>query len=131
MYDRRGKVEVDAELDEEKVLEAAIEAGVDDYEIVPGDEEGSSVVLTDPKEVALMNAALQSLGHKETKMSLGYVSKAPVEVSEEEFESNMGIIEALEGKNANRVNSSFCFMNYYRNLSHFSLLPSLLLQFDK
>ena len=97
MYDRRGKVEVQGELDEEKVLEAAIEAGVDDYEIVAGDEEGSSVVLTDPKEVALMNEALQSIGLKDTKMSLGYVSKAPVEVSEEEFDSNMGIIEALEG----------------------------------
>ena len=97
MYDRKGKVEVNTELDEESVLEAAIEAGVDDYEIIPGDEEGSSIVLTDPKEVSLMNEALHSLGHEETKMSLGYISKAPVEVSDEEFESNMGIIEALEG----------------------------------
>lgn len=98
MYDRKGKIEVKAELDEEAVLEAAIEAGCDDYELVPGDEEGTTIVLTDPKEASLMNDAVRSLGYEETKLSLGYVTKAPVEVSDEEFESNMGIIEALEGK---------------------------------
>lgn len=96
MYDRKGKIEVDAELDEEAVLEAAIEVGCDDYELLPGDEEGSTLVLTDPKEAGLMNDAIHSLGHEKTKISLGYVSKAPVEVSDEEFESNMGVIEALE-----------------------------------
>jgi len=96
MYDRKGKIEVDAVLDEEAVLEAAIEAGCDDYEIVPGDEEGSSLVLTDPKEAALMNDAIRSLGFEKTKLSLGYVSKAPVECTDEEFESNMAIVDALE-----------------------------------
>ena len=118
MYDRKGKVEVDTELDEESVLEAAIEAGVDDYEIIPGDEKGSSILLTDPKEVSLMNEAIHSLGHKETKMSLGYISKAPVEVSEEEFESNMGIIEALEGTLLRLKNDLF-FLIYTALLSHF------------
>ena len=35
MYDRKGKVEVEAELDEEELLEAAIEAGCEDMELVP------------------------------------------------------------------------------------------------
>jgi transcriptional/translational regulatory protein YebC/TACO1 len=34
MYDRRGKVEVNAKLDEEQLLEAAIEAGCEDMELV-------------------------------------------------------------------------------------------------
>lgn len=96
MYDRRGKIEVPAELDEEEVLEAAIEAGVDDYELLPGDEEGTTIVYTDPKETSIMNEAIVSLGHENTKFSLSYVTKAPVEVSEEEFEKNMEIIDALE-----------------------------------
>lgn len=96
MYDRKGVVEVKAKLDEEAVLEAAIEAGCDDYEIVPGDEEGTSLVYTDPKEVSMMNDAIQSLGHEETKMYLAYVSKAPVECNDEDFEKNMQIIDALE-----------------------------------
>jgi YebC/PmpR family DNA-binding regulatory protein len=96
MYDRKGKIEVNSELDEEKVLEAAIEFGCDDYELAPGDVPGSTIVYTDPKEVALMVDAIVSLGYEDVKMSLVYVSKAPVECTEADFEKNMEIIEALE-----------------------------------
>lgn len=96
MYDRRGMIEVPAVLDEDAVLEAAIEAGVDDYELLPGDEEGTTIIYTDPKETSMMNEAIASLGHTETKFSLTYVTKAPVEVTEEEFNKNMDIIDALE-----------------------------------
>jgi len=94
MYDRKGKLEVDVVLDEEEVLNAAIEAGVDDFEIVEGDAEGSSTVYVDPKDVSAMTDALKSLG-QEAKSSLAFVSKAPVEVSEEDFEKNMRIVDAL------------------------------------
>lgn len=96
MYERRGLIEVPSELDEEALLEAAIEAGVDDYEVVPGDEEGTTYVYTDPKETSLMNEAIASLGIEGTKFSLSYVSKAPVECTEDEFNKNMEIIDALE-----------------------------------
>ena len=96
MYDKKGKIEVSAVLDEEDVMMAAIDAGVDDMELVEGDEDGTSVVFTDPKETNMMLEAVKSLGHEKVKMSLVYVSKAPVEVTEEEFEKNMDIIDALE-----------------------------------
>ena len=100
MYDRRGAVTVKGEVDEEALLEAAIEAGVEDYELVDGDEEGTSVVYSEPKEVSLLLEALTAIGNAEEdlKMSLVHVSKAPVEVSEEEFEKNMAMVDALEGK---------------------------------
>jgi len=100
MYDRKGKVEVKAELDEEELLEAAIEAGCDDMELAPGEEDGTTVIYTDPKEASLMVEAVKSLGiggdEDAVKMSLVHVSKAPVEVSESDFEKNMEIIDALE-----------------------------------
>lgn len=97
MYDKKGKVEVAAELDEESVLDAAIEAGCDDYELVPGDVEGTTILYTDPKEANMMLEAVNSLGYEENvKMSLVYVPKAPVECTDEDFEKNMGIIDALE-----------------------------------
>lgn len=105
MYDRRGVVEVPtAELDEEAVLDAAIEAGCDDYEIVPpaaddadADDEPVTLIYTDPKEAAMMAEAVSSLGFEEgVKISLRYVSKAPVECSDEDFEKNMAIVDALE-----------------------------------
>lgn len=96
MYDRKGKVEVAAELDEEALLEAAIEAGCDDMELLPGDEEGTSVVYTDPKEAGMMADAIRGMGFEEVKVNLAWISKAPVECTDEDFEKNMQIIDALE-----------------------------------
>ena len=39
---------------------------------------------------------VKEMGHDEAKMCLAHVSKAPVECSDEDFEKNMEIIEALE-----------------------------------
>lgn len=99
MYDRKGKIEVDAKLDEEKVLEAAINIGCDDYELLEGEEDGSTIVFTNPSDTSLMVEALKTLGDFSDdgiKSSLVYVSKAPVECSDEDFEKNMEIIDALE-----------------------------------
>jgi YebC/PmpR family DNA-binding regulatory protein len=98
MYDRKGRVDVPvAELDEEALLEAAITAGCDDYELLPGEEPDTTVIYTDPKEAARMLEAVNSLGYEENiKISLVYVSKAPVECTEADFEKNMEIIDALE-----------------------------------
>lgn len=98
MYDRKGKVEVPAVLDEESVLEAAIEAGCDDYELLSETEEpGTTVIYTDPKEAAMMLEAVGTLGHEEgVKISLVYVSKGLIECTEEDYEKNMAILDALE-----------------------------------
>ena len=54
-------------------------------------------MYTDPKETAVMFEAVKAIGLDEgAKMSLSHVSKAPVECSEEDFEKNMVIIDALE-----------------------------------
>ncbi|KAL7466590.1 hypothetical protein ACHAXS_006885 [Conticribra weissflogii] len=95
MYDLKGKIEIPSVVDEEELLMAAIEAEIDDVELVEGDEEGTSVVYTDPKETGAMFDAVKGMG-LEAKMSLAHVSKAPVECTEEDFEKNMAIIDALE-----------------------------------
>ena len=65
--------------------------------LIQGDDEGTTIVYTDPKETNTMFEAVKTMGHEEgTKLSLAYVSKAPVECSDEDFEKNMEIIEALE-----------------------------------
>jgi len=121
MYDRKGKVEVPAKVEEEDLLEAAIEAGCEDMELLEvswtgesqfevlsfvrfyslhefyqGDEEGTSVIFTDPKEAGMMAEAVKSLGHDEMKVNLVWVTKAPIECTDEDFEKNMDIIDALE-----------------------------------
>jgi len=95
MYDYKGKVTIEGVPDEEELLEAAIEAGCDEMELVDGDEEGTSIVYTGPKEVGIMMEAVGSLKFS-SKGVIAHVSKAPLQVTDEEFEINMGIIDALE-----------------------------------
>ena len=97
MYDRKGKIEVpDAVIDEEALLDAAIEADIEDFILEEGDEEGSSVVLVEPTDAGKMIDVVQGMGFESAKMSLAYISKAPVECTDEDFEANMAIIDALE-----------------------------------
>jgi len=96
MYDRKGKVEVNDIVNEEELLDAAIEAGVDDMEFIEKSGEGPTIIYTDPKETNMMVEAVKSLGHKEIKSELVFMTKAPVEVTEEEFEKNMLLIDDLE-----------------------------------
>ena len=104
LYDLKGKLEVDAILDEEELLEAAIAAGCEDYELEEIQGDGiyngdglvvTSVVYSQSSEANLMAEALRSMGH-EPKVSLAHISKAPVECSEDDFEKNMNVIDALE-----------------------------------
>ena len=96
MYDRKGKIEVPAVVDEEALLDAAIENDIDDFLLEEGDEEGTSIVYVEPTDSAAMFDTVKQMGFEESKMSLAWVSKAPVECSDEDFEKNMNIIEALE-----------------------------------
>jgi Uncharacterized conserved protein len=99
MYDRKGKIEVPGVVDEEKLLEAAIEADVEDFElVVEAMEDGDvSMIYVEPSDSSNMLEAVKTMGFETgVKMELAYVSKAPVEVSEEDFEANMKLIDALE-----------------------------------
>jgi transcriptional/translational regulatory protein YebC/TACO1 len=44
----------------------------------------------------MMADAVRSMGHENMKISLVWISKAPTEVPEEDFDLNMDIIDALE-----------------------------------
>lgn len=61
-----------------------------------GYTEGTSVVYVEPTNAAAMAEAIKTMGYQDCKMSLVHVSKAPVECTEEDFDKNMQIIEALE-----------------------------------
>lgn len=54
------------------------------------------MIYVEPTDSSAMAEAIKGMGHTDCKMSLVYVSKAPVECSEEDFDKNMQIIEALE-----------------------------------
>lgn len=103
MYDRKGKLQVPAGItvDEEELLEAAIEYDVDDFELLPneGGDEEPTIVYVEPQETNNMFEALKNMDElkdQEVTMELTYITKAPVEVTDDDFEENMKIIDALE-----------------------------------
>jgi transcriptional/translational regulatory protein YebC/TACO1 len=107
MYDRKGKLEVPngITVDEEVLLEAAIDFDVEDFELLQAEDDDDeetaepTIVYVEPKDTNSMLEALKSmdaLKDAELKMELCYVTKAPVEVEDADFEINMAIIDALE-----------------------------------
>ncbi|CAN0139647.1 unnamed protein product [Laminaria digitata] len=93
-FEKRGRVEVQGEVDEEQVIEAAIEAEVDDVEVVEGDDEGTSWVLTQPKDLMTLADALSKVGITgETGLAL--IPSGLAEVDDATMERNLSAIEAL------------------------------------
>jgi YebC/PmpR family DNA-binding regulatory protein len=77
---------------------AAIEAGAQDF--APGDEDGSTLFLTDPADLDLVSRALPAQGFKVLSAKLGYKAKNPVDPASlspehlEEVESFLAAIDA-------------------------------------
>ncbi|CAM9443576.1 unnamed protein product [Ectocarpus sp. 4 AP-2014] len=93
-FEKRGRVEVQGEVDEEQVIEAAIEAGVEDVEVVEGDHEGTSWILTTPKDLMTLTGALSEAGITgETGLAL--IPSGLADVDDEAMELNLAAVEAL------------------------------------
>ncbi|CAB1111008.1 unnamed protein product [Ectocarpus sp. CCAP 1310/34] len=93
-FEKRGRVEVQGEVDEEQVIEAAIESGVDDVEVVEGDHEGTSWILTSPKDLMTLTGALSEAGITgETGLAL--IPSGLADVDDEAMELNLAAVEAL------------------------------------
>jgi len=100
---RKGRLLLRSQLDEERLIELAIEAGVDgDVELQPPDPDGrgddenvACVVLTEATELGAVQSTLQRSGI-ECAGSLVYVPLASVSVSEDHEAENFAAIDRLE-----------------------------------
>ena len=94
-FNRKGRIAINSELDEEALLELAIEAGCEgDVELQPPDVEGRGdaeavrcVALTESTELGLVQGALQEAGH-ECSAQLVNVPMTTVECNDEDEELN-------------------------------------------
>ena len=86
-----GKADADPEL-------AAIEAGAQDFEA--GEEEGTTLFLTDPTDLDLVSKALPAQGFTVLSAKLGYRAKNPVDpasLSAEHLEEVEAFLAAIDG----------------------------------
>ncbi|MFA6916162.1 MAG: YebC/PmpR family DNA-binding transcriptional regulator [Parachlamydiales bacterium] len=93
-FDRKGVIQVKKhEVNEDDLFMAATEAGADDFEA----EEEVFVVTTDPSLLYSVKDALNTKGYVTPECELEMWPKAEVECDEETMQSNLALIEWLEG----------------------------------
>lgn len=97
-FDHLGMIEAEPAAPGADAEVAAIEAGAQDLE--PGDEDGTTLFLTDPTDLDLVSRALPAQGFTVLSAKLGYKPKNPVDPSSlsaeqlEEVEAFLAAIDA-------------------------------------
>ncbi|MBC7609406.1 MAG: YebC/PmpR family DNA-binding transcriptional regulator [Polaromonas sp.] len=76
-FDHVGMIEAEPAAAGADAEVAAIEAGAQDFE--PGEEEGSTMFLTDPTDLDLVSRALPAQGFTVLSAKLGYKAKNPID----------------------------------------------------
>jgi YebC/PmpR family DNA-binding regulatory protein len=93
MFDRRGQIHIDSEkYDEEKVMEAALEAGAMDVEV----EEGGYTVLTEVSDFHAVQDALREQGIEWMEAELAMVPKTEVKVEGPEADKLVKLLDLIE-----------------------------------
>ena len=93
MFDRKGQLYIDAAgRDEDAAMEAALEAGAEDFARV-GDQ---FVVTTEPAQLHAVKDVLDAKGMASSDASIEWIPKNSVRVEGKEAESLVKLLEALE-----------------------------------
>ncbi len=96
MFDERGVIEIideDAEIDEEKLMEAALEAGATDFE----SEDGVYTIYTEPDDLTAVAEAISAAGYKLDSADRAMVPQSYVELtSEDDIKFMTLLLEKLE-----------------------------------
>jgi len=101
-FDHKGMIRVKGSGDD--LMLQAIDAGAEDMQ----EEDGESVIYTDPKELAKVRTNLQSAGMEIFEAELTYVPNNTVEISDKETAGKimrlMDALEAIDDVSATHVN---------------------------
>jgi YebC/PmpR family DNA-binding regulatory protein len=93
MFDRKGQLYVDAaKLDEDAAMEAALEAGAEDFKR----EDDQYVVTTEPAQLHAVKTALEARGMTVAESAIEWLPKNTVRVEGKDAESLVKLLEALE-----------------------------------
>ena len=95
LFEKKGvlTIPVSAKSDEDAMLEAALEAGAEDFR---REDEESYVVTTDPASFHTVKSALEDKGIVPSEAELAMVPKTTVTVSGPDVESLLKLIESIE-----------------------------------
>jgi len=93
LFERKGQLYIDgAKYEEDTVLEAALEAGAEDFKA----EDDQFVVTTDPHSLHAVQKALESAGFTIVEGEIAHIAKTTVHVEGKNAESLVKLLEELE-----------------------------------
>jgi YebC/PmpR family DNA-binding regulatory protein len=92
MFDRKGQMLLDPALDEDAAMEAALDAGAEDFQR----DDDQNVVTTDPASLHAVKAALEGRGLGVSEAQLTWVPKSTVKVEGEAAQQLVKLLDALE-----------------------------------
>jgi len=95
-FERKGRLDLAGVVDEDSVLEAALEADVEEVDTKVNEEEKTTSVWVDPASISGLREVLLGKGVEIKASIMVNVPKMLVDCSDEDFEGNMSVIEALE-----------------------------------
>jgi YebC/PmpR family DNA-binding regulatory protein len=93
MFDRKGQLYIDAaSLDEDSTMEAALEAGAEDF----ARHDDQFVVTTEPTELHAVKGALEARRIPVAQATIEWIPRTMIRVEGKEAESLVKLLEALE-----------------------------------
>jgi YebC/PmpR family DNA-binding regulatory protein len=98
MFEQKGVVTIEGEVDEDALLEASIEGGADSYELIEAeDDEGGADVFTDPLNLEALQATLKDKGYRIGETEVRWIPNNRVEVTDpDQARSLLKLMDALE-----------------------------------
>jgi len=93
MFKRKGQITLEGEnLNEDEIMEAAIEAGADDVQF----DDDVCIIFTAPDELQIVKEALESKGYAPTSAALTRVPENTVALEGKPAETMLKLMEAIE-----------------------------------
>jgi YebC/PmpR family DNA-binding regulatory protein len=98
MFEQKGVVTLEGELDEDELLEASVEGGAETYELLEIDEDRPGAeVLTEVTNLETLNRTLKEKGYDIVEAQLRWIPNNQVEVTDpDQARSLLKLMDALE-----------------------------------
>ncbi|MBK4728649.1 YebC/PmpR family DNA-binding transcriptional regulator [Oxynema sp. CENA135] len=98
MFEQKGVVTLEGELDEDELLEASVEGGAETYELLEIDEDRPGAeVLTEVTNLETLNRTLKEKGYEIVEAQLRWIPNNQVEVTDpDRARSLLKLMDALE-----------------------------------
>jgi YebC/PmpR family DNA-binding regulatory protein len=97
MFDQKGAIALEGEIEEDRLLEALVEGGADTYELIEEEDGVKAEVFTEVENLENLSQHLKEGGFKVREVELRWIANNSIEVTDaEQARSLLKLLDALE-----------------------------------